>query len=135
MNQDDLKECKMASEMSQIFTILETYKRAVFDSYKQPCHYMKVTTGVLQKKLAFGHHLVLDFVYMDDFYQEIVNVRDFGFESFWSGVGGFVGIFLGYSLLQIPDLLEKLWASTAEKRLKMRKMSHVQILRKRLKSV
>ena len=28
-----------------------------------------------------------------------------GFESFWSGVGGFVGIFLGFSLMQIPDLV------------------------------
>ena len=106
--------------MSQIYSILETYKRAVFDSYKQPCDYMKVTTGVLQKKLELGHHLVLEFVYMDDFYEEIINVRDFGFESFWSGVGGFVGIFLGYSLLQIPDLLYKLWASSEDKRLKLK---------------
>ena len=96
---------------------------------------MKAATGVLQKKLEYNHWLVLDFVYMDDFYQEIVNVRDFGFESFWSGVGGFVGIFLGYSLLQIPDLLQKLWASTADTRIKMQEMGHVQILRKRLKSV
>ena len=45
---------------------------------------------------------------MDKTYQEIVNERDFGFESFWSSVGGFVGIFLGYSLLEFPDLLDKL---------------------------
>ena len=127
---DTFKECKTAAEMSQIYSILKTYKTAIFDSYKQPCDYMKVSTGVLQKKLEYNHWLVLDFVYMDDFYQEIVNVRDFGFESFWSGVGGFVGIFLGYSLLQIPDLLQKLWSSTANKRLKMRKIHHVQTISK-----
>ena len=126
---NDLKECKMASEMSQIYTILETYKRAVFDSYKQPCHYMKVTTGVLQKKLDFGHHLVLDFVYMDDFYEEIINVRDFGFESLWSGVGGFVGIFLGYSLLQIPDLLQSLWASSIDKRIKLKELLDMKVVK------
>ena len=32
-------------------------------------------------------------------YQEILNVQDFDFNSMFSGVGGFVGIFLGYSLL------------------------------------
>ena len=89
---------------------------------------MKVTTGVLQKKLDFGHHLVLDFVYMDDFYEEIINVRDFGFESLWSGVGGFVGIFLGYSLLQIPDLLQSLWALSADKRLKLKESLNMQVL-------
>ena len=120
-----MKECKTSSEMDQIYSILATYKKAIFDSYKQPCDYMKVTTGVLQKKMDFGYHLVLDFIYMDDFYQEIVNVRDFGFESFWSGIGGFVGIFLGYSLLQIPDLLEGLWSSTEERRKKLRDALHV----------
>ena len=105
-----LKECKTASEMSQIYSILKTYKTAIFDSYKQPCDYMKVATGVLQKKLEYNHWLVLDFVYMDDFYQEIVNVRDFGFESFWSAVGGFLGIFMGYSMLQLPDFVAYLYS-------------------------
>ena len=35
----------------------------------------------------------------------MTNTKNFDFESFVSGVGGFIGIFLGYSLLQIPDLL------------------------------
>ena len=91
---------------------------------------MKVTTGVLQKKLDFSHHLVLDFVYMDDFYEEIINVRDFGFESLWSGVGGFVGIFLGYSLLQIPDLLQSLQASSADKRIKLKELLNMKVVKK-----
>ena len=45
---------------------------------------------------------------MDDSYQEIENVQDFNFESFFSSLGGFVGIFLGYSLLQVPDLLSNI---------------------------
>ena len=46
---------------------------------------------------------------MDESYQEFINAREFGFESFWAGVGGFVGMFLGYSFLQIPDTLVELW--------------------------
>ena len=48
---------------------------------------------------------LIELVYQERHYQEILYAKDFGFESFWSGLGGFVGIFLGYSLLQIPDLL------------------------------
>ena len=48
---------------------------------------------------------LINFRYPEENYQEIENVRDFGFESFWSAVGGFIGIFMGYSMLQIPELL------------------------------
>ena len=37
--------------------------------------------------------------------EEIENSKSYDFESFVSGVGGFIGIFLGYSILQIPELL------------------------------
>ena len=43
------------------------------------------------------------------YYQEIEFVKDFGFESFWSGIGGFVGIFLGFSMMQFPEALEFLY--------------------------
>ena len=45
---------------------------------------------------------------MDKYYEEITEIKDFGFEDFISGLGGFIGIFLGYSLMQIPELLCKL---------------------------
>ena len=40
-------------------------------------------------------------------FQEIDNVRDFTLESCWSAIGGFVGIFVGYSLLQLPEVATK----------------------------
>ena len=36
---------------------------------------------------------------------KIINTRAMGFESFGGGAGGFIGVFLGYSLMQIPDLI------------------------------
>ena len=42
---------------------------------------------------------------MEETYQEIVNERDFGIDSLWSTVGGFIGIFVGTSLSQIPTLI------------------------------
>ena len=47
----------------------------------------------------------LKFLYEDNIYEEIENTKSFDLESFVSGVGGFIGIFLGYSILQLPELL------------------------------
>ena len=62
---------------------------------------VQVTSVLNQKENEFN----IKVVYIDDFYQEIKDVQEVSFETFFSGVGGFVGIFIGYSLLQIPDVL------------------------------
>ena len=49
--------------------------------------------------------MMLRFFYQPKTFTEIYNTEAVGFESFWGGVGGFVGIFLGFSLMQIPDLI------------------------------
>ena len=46
---------------------------------------------------------------MDKSYEEIINEREFGLESLWSTVGGFVGIFVGTSLSQVPSFIVLLW--------------------------
>ena len=43
--------------------------------------------------------------YLEEMYQEIVNHRDFDMEMLGSSVGGFVGMFLGYSLWQCPEMI------------------------------
>ena len=42
---------------------------------------------------------------LEKYYEEIKQVEDFGFQDFVSNVGGFFGIFVGYSMMQIPELL------------------------------
>ena len=54
------------------------------------------------------NQFIIEFVYTEEQYQEIENVKDVSFETFWSGIGGFVGIFLGYSMMQFPELIEYL---------------------------
>ena len=44
--------------------------------------------------------------YVTDSYRETVNTLAFDMATFWSQVGGFIGIFLGYSLLQVPELVK-----------------------------
>ena len=64
-----------------------------------------MTESKLGKSFDAKKKHLIQIKYAESTYQEIENVREFSFETFFAGIGGFVGIFLGYSMLQIPDLL------------------------------
>ena len=49
--------------------------------------------------------LLLKIPYKTDEYEKITNKRLFNSESLFSQVGGLIGIILGVSFLQIPDIL------------------------------
>ena len=40
-----------------------------------------------------------------DFLDETTNVRSFGKASLWGSIGGYVGMILGFSFLQVPDII------------------------------
>ena len=82
---------------------------------------MEVAVEAFQKPY-FPGYLLIELIYAEEKYQEFINAREFGFESFGSGVGGLIGIFLGYSFLQIPESVSQLWMWTVLKlhNLKMR---------------
>ena len=67
----------------------------------------------------------IQFIYTETNYQEIKNTMGFNLESFVSGIGGFVGIFLGYSTLQLPELLEIVPSFTAKFIAYARSLAHV----------
>ena len=52
-----------------------------------------------------NEELLVKFMYQEHYYQELEYLPDFDLETFISNIGGFVGIFLGYSLMQFPELL------------------------------
>ena len=49
--------------------------------------------------------LDLEFNNVNPTYQVIENGRRFSVESCWAGIGGFIGIFVGISMRQIPELI------------------------------
>ena len=51
--------------------------------------------------------LKIKFRMQDDHYQEILNIRDFGIDDLWGNIGGYVGMFCGYSILQMTTTLIK----------------------------
>ena len=105
-----MKECSESSEMAKIYKDI-THLKNVFSKYKQPCDEMKVVTSLQRQPYGYSGdaYLYVEFFYMDENYQEIVNQRDFTLAGFWSSTGGFVGMILGYSLMQVPDVISRIW--------------------------
>ena len=118
LNAEDNSVVSIQNQLIKIYN--KTSKlQDVMALYDPPCDEMNVVTNVILRPYGSDHKkgnpifdaifsknkLFLKFKYQDRTYQEVTNSRDFGFESFWSSVGGFVGIFLGYSMSQIPEIL------------------------------
>ena len=79
---------------------------SILSSFIEPCNEMAITVtseAEANKKLNKGYDVQVRFTYNMRKYQEIKNDRDFGMESLWSYIGGYVGLFIGCSLLSLLD--------------------------------
>ena len=104
-----MEECSTSSKLAAIYHHIKHFKD-VLNGYKPPCDDMKIITSIQRQPYGWSNeYFFLEFLYMDENYQEIVNHRDFTLASFTSQTGGFVGMFLGFSLLQVSDAVERLW--------------------------
>ena len=90
-----------------IFEYTNDYKQ-VMSNMSVPCveQYSTIAWNFVGTKKTTSN-TILKILYLDKYYQEIKYSSDFGLESFISNVGGFVGIFLGYSMMQLPEMLGK----------------------------
>ena len=70
-----------------------------------PCVQMEISSKFDREEENGWDEPRIKFMYEDRDYEEIQNTKAFDLESFVSGVGGFIGIFLGCSILQLPELL------------------------------
>ena len=50
-------------------------------------------------------HITISIVFVDLKFREIVSIRSFDLQSLFGNIGGYVGIFIGYALLQVPEAL------------------------------
>ena len=119
-----LKDCSSPVEFRKIHELTSNFQN-IFEEYDTPCLGMfnSVTIGknviaitVNKKRInrisrryndwnLCKDCTTFEIVYLDKYYGEIKEIQDFGFEDFISSLGGFIGIFLGYSMFQIPQLL------------------------------
>ena len=103
-----LRECSSPEQLQKISDLTKDYKKVLTD-HETPC--LDMFTSAVWSKEEHGDLKIcekctyLKIVYMDKYYEEISEIKDFSFEDFISGLGGFLGIFLGCSMMQIPYML------------------------------
>ena len=104
-----LEECRSPEDL-QIANGLIENRTKMLESTVGPCIEMfnSVVWNWEEDKTASTRKAsIIRFFYPEKSFQQIEYLPDFDLETFISNVGGFVGIFLGYSLMQFPDLLGK----------------------------
>ena len=73
--------------------------------YVQPCDYLTtevlVRTEVRDKRYKYTDKLRFEVKYHTEIYKEAINKQACTLGNLWSSIGGFIGIFLGFSLLQV----------------------------------
>ena len=101
----DLNDCKSSLQLKKAYDQIKQYK-TVMNNYDPPCDEMSILSVLT---IYMDSFLTIQIPYTGDKYEEIINEKDFGVEMFWSSIGGFIGIFLGYSLLQLPEIILDAW--------------------------
>ena len=108
-----LKEVKHLKECS--VKQLETMHKFVMDRENVPFYYKPscvsttisaITESINVKLFCTGTEdfWIFRIFYPPKIYTQIVNTREVQPENLGSGIGGFIGMFLGISLMQLPDL-------------------------------
>ena len=102
-----LEECTSPENLQIAYNYTKTWK-AVMQKHFPPCIDMYNIAGwnwLDAEGSENPEEARIKFTYQEQYYQELEYLPGFDLETFISNVGGFVGIFLGYSLMQFPELL------------------------------
>ena len=102
-----LPECDRTNQYEKFANMLpNTYENTNLQRgaklYTQPCTEMKISTSMDKRHVrTMSHNMWITFYYDSDEYKEVLNNQAFTANDLWSQIGGIVGIFLGYSCLQV----------------------------------
>ena len=97
------EECIFPEDLKKANNLRKNYKM-ILNHTDSPCIDMFNTVSIRTPR-ACEKCIEIKVSYLDKYYEEIKEIKAFGFQDFISGLGGFIGIFLGYSMMQIPRLL------------------------------
>ena len=103
-NATSLQAINKLTESDNMETQIKT-KEAIFSSILMPCNKMEIVTNYkfMKSKDLEENEATIAFVYRMDSYQEMRNYKEFDFFSLWSYIGGYLGLFLGYSFFSLLD--------------------------------
>ena len=109
-NDNRYPNCTSPQQLKTIYKVLKTVANilSIFSEFTEPCN--KLSSVITFQE--FARHpeddpntLLLKFNHLEETYLEITNHPEFNTEMLWSCIGGLVGMFLGYSLWHMPDIL------------------------------
>ena len=115
-----LEDCRTESQFKKVHELTRSddhkahmeVKNDIVSSFLPPCNEMAISVSVKEKENKqketkknpnFEEFFIMKFIYKMQKYQEVKNEKEFSFEMLWSSIGGFVGMFIGYSMLQFLD--------------------------------
>ena len=94
---------------------------AAYGKYQSPCRKISLSYDLSSKEdftelriMGIIGDLVVMVNYNTEEYEEIISLRKFDGESLFSQIGGLIGIMLGVSFVNIPDMLEKVASKVKE---------------------
>ena len=101
-----LKQCITPTKLADAHRIINDPK-SDFNLTEFPCTEMNLLgiDSINYEPDPQPRDTSIAFIYTEKTYEEITYSRMMGFDGWLSNVGGFIGIFLGYSMMQAPELL------------------------------
>ena len=99
-----LEECTSPEKLKMAYRNISEVKE-ILDWNPIPCDEMLLLSidSIDQHPSPVPNDITIFFQYAEKIYEEIKYTRAIGFVNWLSNVGGFVGIFLGVSIMQFPD--------------------------------
>ena len=114
--------CNNSLQLEQVHHMIR-YPTQVTNKNLPPCIEMLTPVNVQERVWntigASIFKMTILLKYATETFQEVKNSKDFDFLSLWSNIGGFIGIFLCYSSLQFPEILQDIWIFTWKKSKKL----------------
>ena len=101
--------CRSSPQLKRAYQFIIN-STEIFSRYDPPCEEMQIPVNVNYDIPRGGIGEFTFFVsYLAEKYNEITNVRNLPLNTLWSNAGGFIGIFVGFSLVQLADTIENNW--------------------------
>ena len=72
----------------------------LFNSYMKPCIKMTIFNTIYKDMEDDPEFLKIKIRIQEELYQEVLNTRGFGMADLWASIGGYVGVFCGFSIHQ-----------------------------------
>ena len=103
----EFEECTTQEQLQTVYKYITEWENMMAQN-SHPCIDMYNIVGwnwLDVEGTKKSDEIQIKFYYQEQYYQELEYLPDFDLETFISNIGGFVGIFLGYSMMQFPELI------------------------------